>query len=123
MKPFKAFRIQVSDGKVSAGIESITLNDLSPGDVLIKSVYSSINYKDALAATGSGQILKKPCLVGALMWPDMSRPPQVPGFTGEIKYWFVAQGFLKRVTAALANLCESLPKKSSQYLKACHYLR
>jgi len=66
MKPFKAFRIQVSDGKVSAGIESITLNDLSPGDVLIKSVYSSINYKDALAATGSGQVLKKPCLVGGI---------------------------------------------------------
>lgn len=46
--------------------ESITVNDLGPGDVLIKVHYSSINYKDALAATGAGKILRKYPLVGGI---------------------------------------------------------
>ena len=46
--------------------ESITVNELGPGDVLIKVHYSSINYKDALAATGAGKILRKYPLVGGI---------------------------------------------------------
>jgi putative YhdH/YhfP family quinone oxidoreductase len=36
-------------GKVAAGVERITVNDLPAGDVLIRVAYSSLNYKDALA--------------------------------------------------------------------------
>ncbi len=67
MEPFKAFRIHSEDGRnVEARLETITLDDLSEGDVVIRGAYSSINYKDALAATGAGRILRKYPLVGGV---------------------------------------------------------
>lgn len=64
MKTFRAFRIHDNDGH--AGIEQTSLDDLSPGEVVIKAVYSDVNYKDALAATGKGKILRKFPLVGGI---------------------------------------------------------
>ena len=66
MKTFKAFRIDSKNGRIHAGFENITLDDLTPGEVVIRSVYSGINYKDALAATGKGSILRKFPLVGGI---------------------------------------------------------
>lgn len=63
---FKAFRIRrAADGEISAAFERSTLDDLTPGDVVIRVEYSSINYKDALAATGAGAILRRfPLIAG-----------------------------------------------------------
>jgi putative YhdH/YhfP family quinone oxidoreductase len=62
---FQAFRIHTEGGH-RAGIESIGIDDLSPGEVVVKAAYSSVNYKDALAGTGAGKILRKPSLVGGI---------------------------------------------------------
>jgi NADPH2:quinone reductase len=53
MNRFEAFRIHQDDGKVNGRFEKITVDDLTPGQVVIDVQYSSINYKDALAATGA----------------------------------------------------------------------
>ena len=46
MDPFKAFRIHSEDGRnIEARLETIELDDLSAGDVVIRGAYSSINYK------------------------------------------------------------------------------
>lgn len=67
MESFRAFRIHSEDGRtVDARLETIGLDDLSEGDVVIRGAYSSINYKDALAATGTGKILRKFPLVGGV---------------------------------------------------------
>ena len=66
MQPFKAFRIHSPAGGDDARLETITLDDLSEGDVVIRGEYSSINYKDALAGTGEGKILRKYPLVGGV---------------------------------------------------------
>lgn len=66
MEPFKAFRIHDAAGKISAGFETLTLDALTPGDVVIAVQYSGINYKDALAATGAGKILRRYPLVGGI---------------------------------------------------------
>lgn len=63
---FRAFRIHNDDAGYRAGIESVGLDDLSPGEVVIKTAYSSVNYKDALAGTGKGKILRKFPLVGGI---------------------------------------------------------
>ncbi len=69
---FRAFRIHSdNDGRdVSAGhragIEEIGLDDLGEGEVVIRTAYSSVNYKDALAGTGQGQILRRFPLVGGI---------------------------------------------------------
>jgi acrylyl-CoA reductase (NADPH) len=55
---FRACRIHNDSSTVTAGIENMTLDQLSPGDVTIRVHYSSVNYKDALAATGQGNILR-----------------------------------------------------------------
>ncbi len=66
MNPFKAFRIHEREGKIVAGFEQLSLDALSAGDVVIRVQYSSINYKDALAATGAGKILRKYPLNGGI---------------------------------------------------------
>jgi acrylyl-CoA reductase (NADPH) len=66
MSSFKAFRITNSEGKISAAIVDASLDELTPGDVVIKADYSSVNYKDALAATGTGKILKRFPLIGGI---------------------------------------------------------
>ena len=56
---FKAFRIdQTEDGKHRARVVEMTPDELSDGEVLIRTAYSSVNYKDALAGTGKGKILR-----------------------------------------------------------------
>jgi NADPH2:quinone reductase len=66
MNPFRAFRIHEVDRRVVARFDSLTLDDLSPGEVVVRVQYSDINYKDALAATGAGRILRKYPLVGGI---------------------------------------------------------
>jgi NADPH2:quinone reductase len=52
LKPFRAFRISNDEGRVAGRVVETTLDELTPGDVVVKAAYSSVNYKDALAATG-----------------------------------------------------------------------
>ncbi len=66
MKVFTAFRIHQQGKEVKAGFEQLTLDDLTEGDVVIKVGYSGINYKDALAATGKGRILRTSPLNGGI---------------------------------------------------------
>lgn len=66
MSSFKAYRIHNEDGEIRAGFEQITLDDVTEGDVVIRSAWSDINFKDALAATGKGKILRKFPLVGGI---------------------------------------------------------
>ncbi len=64
--PLKALRIHEENGRAVARYEHIELSDLSPGDVVIRVGWSGINYKDALAATGAGKILRRYPLVGGI---------------------------------------------------------
>jgi acrylyl-CoA reductase (NADPH) len=66
MKTFKAFRIHEIDKKIVAQFDTLSLSDLSPGNVVVRVMYSDINYKDALAATGAGRILRRYPLVGGI---------------------------------------------------------
>ena len=66
MDRFRAYRIDEKDDKVVADFEELSIDDLSPGNVVVKVSYSTINYKDALAATGAGRILRKYPLNGGI---------------------------------------------------------
>jgi len=66
MTTFRAFRIHNDDAGYRAGIETISTDALSTGEVLIKTAYSSVNYKDALAGTGKGKILRQYPLNGGI---------------------------------------------------------
>lgn len=65
MNSFKIFRIHETEGKTRAGFEQARLEDLDAGEVVVKVAYSSVNYKDALAATGAGKVIRRfPCVGG-----------------------------------------------------------
>lgn len=66
MNPFKAFVIdQDENRKVVSRMGTLGVEQLDAGEVTIRVHYSSINYKDALAATGAGKIIRRfPCVGG-----------------------------------------------------------
>jgi putative YhdH/YhfP family quinone oxidoreductase len=66
MTRFQAFRIHHDDAGHRAGLETMDTGALSPGEVLIEAAYSSVNYKDALAGTGKGRILRRYPLNGGI---------------------------------------------------------
>src|SRR5690554_5693343 len=61
---FPAFRIRSDDDGYRAGIEDAALDQLSAGEIVIRAAHSSVNYKDALAGTGKGKILRSFPLMG-----------------------------------------------------------
>src|SRR5215831_27210 len=63
---FSAFKVFEENGKISGRVVPLSLEDLSEGGVVIKTSFSSVNYKDALAATGSGKIMRRLPLVGGI---------------------------------------------------------
>lgn len=50
---FKAFRVEEENEKFVSAIKEIPFQELEEGEVLIKVHYSSLNYKDALSASGN----------------------------------------------------------------------
>src|SRR5260221_12291835 len=56
---FDAFRVFDEGGTVGGRVVQLSLDDLSQGEVVIKTAFSSVNYKDALAATGAGKIMRR----------------------------------------------------------------
>ncbi len=67
MERFKAYRLtETPDKKIRAEFVDYTLDQLDPGDVVVRVAYSSVNYKDALAATGKGKILRRQSCIGGI---------------------------------------------------------
>ena len=65
MEGFRAYRIFDDDGEVQSRLVETSLDELDAGEVVLKTAYSSVNYKDALAATGAGKVIRRfPCIGG-----------------------------------------------------------
>lgn len=66
MERFKAYKLTEVDKRIRAEFVDMSLDDLDPGDVVVRVAYSDVNYKDALAATGKGKILRRSSCVGGI---------------------------------------------------------
>jgi NADPH2:quinone reductase len=66
MKGFKAFRIVQTDGNVRGSVTELAVDSLPPGELLIRVAYSSVNYKDALAGTGMGKVVRRYPVTGGV---------------------------------------------------------
>lgn len=66
MSKFKAYRVHTIDGKAVCRFETLSLDDLDPGPVVIKTAFSAVTYKDAMAARGVGKNVRtsRPCVTG-----------------------------------------------------------
>lgn len=63
---FLAFRIHNDDAGYRSGVESIALDALGDGELVVRVAFSSVNFKDALAGAGQGKILRRFPLVGGI---------------------------------------------------------
>jgi acrylyl-CoA reductase (NADPH) len=67
MEHFKAYKLtETPEKKIRAEFVDYTLDQLDPGDVTVRIAHSSVNYKDALAVTGKGKILRRPSCIGGI---------------------------------------------------------
>lgn len=66
MKTFRAFRLHAGTPAPRGVLETLEVDALSPGDVVIRVAYSSINYKDALAAHGLNGIIRDYPRIGGI---------------------------------------------------------
>jgi acrylyl-CoA reductase (NADPH) len=103
---FKAFRIHDDDDGYHSGLDTVSLSDLSEGEVTIEVAWSGINFKDALAATGKGRILRSYPLTGGI---------DVAGLVVESRCDQVEVG--DRVLANGSGLSEIRDGGYSQYLR------
>lgn len=81
MERFKAYKLtETPDRKTRAEFVDMTLDELDPGDVVVRVAYSDVNYKDALAATGKGKILRRQSCVGGIDFSGTVVSSTNPGF-------------------------------------------
>jgi len=65
MKTIKAYLVDKTPSGSAGHWAELEEESLDPGSVTIRTAYSSVNYKDALAATGKGAIIRRfPCVAG-----------------------------------------------------------
>jgi NADPH2:quinone reductase len=65
MEKFRAYRIFEENGKSTGRLVEMTLDELDAGEVVIRTAYSSVNFKDALTGTGAGKVVRRfPCVGG-----------------------------------------------------------
>jgi len=63
---FMTFRVHNESGVIRSGLEQVALDALGEGDVIIRAAWSDINYKDALAVTGEGKVMRRFPLVAGI---------------------------------------------------------
>jgi acrylyl-CoA reductase (NADPH) len=94
---FKALVLSQEDGRTVPGIRQLTDADLPEGDVLLAVEYSSLNYKDGLAITGKGKIVRQWPLVpgidlaGRVLASDS--PEYAPGDGVVLTGWGVGEKY------------------------------
>jgi acrylyl-CoA reductase (NADPH) len=95
---FKALVLTEADGTVRSEIRDLATSELPDGDVLVSVAYSTLNYKDGLAVTGKGRVVRRyPMVPGidfagtveesrSLLWKPGDRVILTGWEVGE-KYW------------------------------------
>lgn len=58
-QPYKAYVVEEESGRFSGRMRNMKLGGLPPGDLLVRVHYSSLNYKDALSATGNRGVTRE----------------------------------------------------------------
>ena len=83
MKPFPALVARAHEKTYTVALEQLTPDQLPPGELLVDVASSSLNYKDALAITARGRIIRKfPMVLGIDMSGtviESSSPDYAPG--------------------------------------------
>lgn len=77
---FKALRVHGVDKKTEARFETIGVDELTPGEVVIRVAWSCLNYKDALAISGKSRIMRSLPRVAGIDCSGFVESSQDPAF-------------------------------------------
>jgi acrylyl-CoA reductase (NADPH) len=77
---FRALMLNEQDGKVQAAIQELDAGDLPEGEVLVRVAYSDLNYKDGLAVTGQGRVVRRYPMVPGIDLAGTVEESQSPAF-------------------------------------------
>ena len=94
---FNALVLEQEEKKTLAAVKQLELSDLPQEDVLVKVTYSSLNYKDGLAVTGTGKIVHSfPMVPGidlAGVVEESNSPDYKPGDQVIMTGWSVGERY------------------------------
>jgi len=76
---FQALLATKTGDKVSASVVTLNEQELMPGDVLVAVDYSTLNYKDALAVTGRGPVIRQFPLIPGIDFAGTVHASSYPG--------------------------------------------
>ncbi|CAM3738929.1 MDR family oxidoreductase [Parendozoicomonas haliclonae] len=114
---FKALVLEQEDKKTLSSIRQLTISDLPEGDVLVKVDYSSLNYKDGLAITGKGKIIREFPMVPGIDFAGTVEESASPLFTAGDKViltgWGVGEnhwGGMSEMARVKASQLVHMPK-------------
>jgi putative YhdH/YhfP family quinone oxidoreductase len=81
---FRAFRIFIENDRTTSRFVDLVQDDLDQGNVVIRTAYSSVNYKDALAASGAAKVIRRSPCIGGIDVAGVVESSQDPRFkTGD----------------------------------------
>ena len=93
---FKAILINKDEKGYRADLAELDETDLPAGEVLVKVLYSTLNYKDGLAITGKGPVVRAFPMVPGIDFAgevlDSSSPEYQPGDQVILNGWGVGEG-------------------------------
>jgi acrylyl-CoA reductase (NADPH) len=114
---FKALVLEETDGKTQSNIQHLEPSSLPDGDVLVRVSHSSLNYKDGLAITGTGKIIRKFPMVPGIDFAGVvetsSSDAYKPGDQVVLTGWGVGErhwGGLSELARVKAEWLVPLPK-------------
>lgn len=86
----QALLLEQQDGKTLASVQTLDESRLPEGDVTVDVHWSSLNYKDALAITGKGKIIRNfPMIPGSIL-PELYAHQRRSAFScrsGGVTHW------------------------------------
>ncbi|MDX5627699.1 MULTISPECIES: MDR family oxidoreductase [unclassified Brenneria] len=113
----KALVLEQQDDKTLAEVKDITLPPMADGDVLVDVAWSGLNYKDALAITGKGKIIRQFPMIPGIDFSgrvNQSNDPRfVPGQSVILTGWGVGEthwGGLARQACVKGEWLTPLPE-------------
>jgi acrylyl-CoA reductase (NADPH) len=92
---FRALVLDKENGNVRAAFQTLSRDALPAGDVLISVAYSSLNYKDALAVTNKGRVVRKFPMVPGIdlvgVVEESASPEFAPGDAVVLSGWGIGE--------------------------------
>jgi acrylyl-CoA reductase (NADPH) len=101
---FTALVVDREDGKITVALRRLERDALPPGEVIVEVAYSDLNYKDALALTGQGNIIRAYPMVPGVDLAGIVRESSSPSFRSGDQVLLTGWGVGERHWGGFAQL-------------------